>query len=922
MPRALVRTLSALALVLTWLGWSGASARAAQPGLDPEEVRLASRAGRGTGADSRAPGPRGVGSPPVGIAPQVYEQAAGTGGLHTAGNVWLHVDNTNLSPGNAWFDRGLNRDPGAQWPGPSKAEYLYYSSLWVAAKDDQGARRVDDSDELRGDLAESARTLHAYAGMRGGRRGEDDDADTRVDEDFLNGSDDDGDGRVDEDFGAVSPDMFATEMTDHTPQAMEDGSYTETHVPLGLRVRRTSFAWPTAGASDFVGLHYEITNVTRVLDGRGHALDSVFVGMYWRPTAGPRGGTAATSDDHVGWLEIGADGASLPDTSFKLPSLLPQFSVARAPLSIIHASHADSVMHVFWCADDDGDGGDTPGAGALVLLGATKYPRLGFKAAITPDDVSGDTYGIAPRATRVNSFRLFYPSIPYDQGGRPVTDAERWDAMTEASRQLRAFPAPTATGSYRALFSTGPFLALPADSSIEFDVAVCVGRADYDLSVPMPRTWDDRAGFRRKMGDLIPKTEFDPHPQSLLEACQEAWKVRRGRYKANTQYNKITYFPPEQPSASTSCRNPGSDPSSLSYRNAGQRGREVCVMGERGRTIEYFDCRDVNDEIGVNYRRLDPFKCTWFDLDCDMATGTCDSPVGANYTGNHLVDQETWNASLPPVLPRLRTVAGDRSVEVLWDDLAEQVPNPVTGMRDFVGYRLYRAAGWKRDAATGVIGPNTDLWQLVGWWATEGSVGQAAPLDSARNPAFPEDRYDSTAVCPVPGCRAHPVGYYHFVDRDVANGFRYFYAVTAYSETRSDMLGPEAGKVSRGETALAAVESTVVSARTDCAGDPRGVKVVPNPYRFRAAWDLRPSSDDPTGTHVNFNHLPCGRFTLSIYTAAGDLVQRFHETDTRRSGTVEWNLVSRNGQDVRGGIYVYAVESGSGSFVGRFTVIR
>jgi hypothetical protein len=40
------------------------------------------------------------------------------------------------------------------------------------------------------------------------------------------------------------------------------------------------------------------------------------------------------------------------------------------------------------------------------------------------------------------------------------------------------------------------------------------------------------------------------------------------------------------------------------------------------------------------------------------------------------------------------------------------------------------------------------------------------------------------------------------------------------------------------------------------------------------------------------------------------------------SGQARWNLISRNGQDVESGIYLFTVDSSAGHQVGRFVVIR
>ena len=77
---------------------------------------------------------------------------------------------------------------------------------------------------------------------------------------------------------------------------------------------------------------------------------------------------------------------------------------------------------------------------------------------------------------------------------------------------------------------------------------------------------------------------------------------------------------------------------------------------------------------------------------------------------------------MKPVPPRIKLVSRDKSVEVLWDDLAEQSPDPGTQRQDFLGYRLYRAAGWKRNPDTGTTGPREELWELLGDWSLRGSA--------------------------------------------------------------------------------------------------------------------------------------------------------------------------------------------------------
>ena len=94
--------------------------------------------------------------------------------------------------------------------------------------------------------------------------------------------------------------------------------------------------------------------------------------------------------------------------------------------------------------------------------------------------------------------------------------------------------------------------------------------------------------------------------------------------------------------------------------------------------------------------------------------------------------------------------------------------------------------------------------------------------------------------------------------------------------------------------------------------------------------------------------LPNGQWTIKIFTVSGDLVAELksedavneslrppvkddnnverpgfnRQQDNPNDGQARWNLISRNGQDVVSGIYVFVVESGEGTQRGRFVVIR
>ena len=93
-----------------------------------------------------------------------------------------------------------------------------------------------------------------------------------------------------------------------------------------------------------------------------------------------------------------------------------------------------------------------------------------------------------------------------------------------------------------------------------------------------------------------------------------------------------------------------------------------------------------------------------------------------------------------------------------------------------------------------------------------------------------------------------------------------------------------------------------------------------------AEWpQLAPNNADPTGIKVEFRNLPRSKGTIRIFTLSGDLVQELPFDGTTGVGTVMWDLVSRNKQDVASGVYLYAVESDNKNFdrfVSKFVVIR
>jgi len=183
-----------------------------------------------------------------------------------------------------------------------------------------------------------------------------------------------------------------------------------------------------------------------------------------------------------------------------------------------------------------------------------------------------------------------------------------------------------------------------------------------------------------------------------------------------------------------------------------------------------------------------------------------------------------------------------------------------------------------------------------------------------------------------------PVRYYKYTDRDIHNGFLYFYSVTASdhkllppaNENRIDPDTP-VGEGLLGDPG-ASFSHTTPGAEAQTAAERErlgtNIYVFPNPATRDALEEYQqmyPTGDDPTGVRVTFTNLPEARNSIKIYTASGDLVQTIEHDGTTGVGHVSWNLMSRNGQEIVSGIYLYAVQADDGRFedyVGKFVVVR
>lgn len=229
------------------------------------------------------------------------------------------------------------------------------------------------------------------------------------------------------------------------------------------------------------------------------------------------------------------------------------------------------------------------------------------------------------------------------------------------------------------------------------------------------------------------------------------------------------------------------------------------------------------------------------------------------YWAAYLFDHNWVGPSAPPS-PTTAVEPGDRQVYLSWNDAPESALDPVSGLADFEGYRLYKSLDGL-------------LWSLQGDFDIIDSIGLNTGL------------------------------VHSYTDYDVINNTTYYYAVTSYDkgDPQGGIESLESGKTP-GYTAVPGQNIITPS---------QEVHVVPNPfipyYYLKDSWYFEITSESASEERIAFINLP-GRCKLRIYSLTGDLVEEMENTDPSNK-VLDWDLISKNRQKVVAGIYLFHVEN-------------
>ena len=102
------------------------------------------------------------------------------------------------------------------------------------------------------------------------------------------------------------------------------------------------------------------------------------------------------------------------------------------------------------------------------------------------------------------------------------------------------------------------------------------------------------------------------------------------------------------------------------------------------------------------------------------------------------------------------------------------------------------------------------------------------------------------------------------------------------------------------------------------------VKVVPNPYIAATKFEtpLSPGITSGRGDRkIEFQNLPSDA-TIKIFTARGQHVKTLYHSGDIHTGTVSWNLKTKENLDIAYGVYFYVIESDVGIKQGKIGIIK
>lgn len=339
-------------------------------------------------------------------------------------------------------------------------------------------------------------------------------------------------------------------------------------------------------------------------------------------------------------------------------------------------------------------------------------------------------------------------------------------------------------------------------------------------------------------------------------------------------------------------------------------GQRRTLMTNVGWAQQAYNGEDANGND-----QLDPGE--------DIARRDSVSPneVGLRYEPDGAITRYLLPA--PPKRPKVHVEVANQTAVVYWDkSSAEESIDPISGERDFEGYRIYRS-----NTAADFLAPEDFLLNLS-------LVGEFDRADNniGYNTGFGRILLDAPAVFPGDTTEY----WYRFPPEgeDVAllNGWQYVFGVSAFDR------GDSANNVQSLESAK--LLQRVVPGTAPRSDNTTEIGVYPNPYYANAFWD----GGRERLRKIYFYNLP-RQCAIKIYSLGGDVVASLdHDAATYggegidwftqfgdrstpakfAGGEHAWDLITTYDQAIATGLYLFTVEDRETGTIkrGKFVIIK
>lgn len=272
----------------------------------------------------------------------------------------------------------------------------------------------------------------------------------------------------------------------------------------------------------------------------------------------------------------------------------------------------------------------------------------------------------------------------------------------------------------------------------------------------------------------------------------------------------------------------------------------------------------------------------------------------------------------PPQNPKIKVVPENQKATIYWDKRAELSVDPITGEKDFEGYRLYRTmSGFDLTTSQDL---NVSLVKMAEFDSVRNNVGLNSGFSFVRLNSPMKFDGDATEY------------WYKFEVPNLLNGWTYVFSVTAFDrgDETFNLESLESGKL---VNATKIIPGTLPTSNPDTK-----IGVYPNPYYANAYWD----GNSERLRKIYFYNLP-QQCEITIYTLSGDVIKRLYHDQTSNGsdlrwfqtfskdgqqimsgGEHAWDLITDHDQAIATGLYLFTVKDNSTGDIktGKFLIVK